>query len=583
MSAPLLAAGALIGVEHEYRVFGAGGRQADFRALIHTLRWDGLRLDPGDANAYRLRSGLAVTADGMEAETASPPVETATGFAEQVVAWAAMGKRELERSLGPGYYLEGYSTHLSVSLPDEGAEDLARLYALTFGLVFARLIEGPESLGVYVRPRPGRLELCGEYAAGERLRLAAEYAVGSVRACAAGKHPPGLAGRLLAGRERFGYRLHRTEAFGFDSYAATGRDAYPLAIGGSASLADLARASIDITGDHLEADQPGQRDALLQAALAGPLGPRRQTRPEPPGGRPGRSVFGEVVDCVQRPGFGVRPEFATWGHTVFRAERSGRSAAICVEGASLGTFLGALRAGALDSTIEQALDAASPAPALGVPGQPVRPGIYGSVADPLALVPEEIPTKAGRPGKGRLGRIGKVLPWPAGTAEAAPAGPPVPVAPVQVPPKTHMPWWAVAAAAVAAVVILAGAVAVLASGGGGESGGTAGTPSPGAVETPIPASPAPATETGGAGTSGTPAPSETPPVPATVAGSPTEGTVAAGGAAATDPAQKSHLPRFALLGLHGLLLSVDRPGLRPDLAPEPAPGCAAATLQVQPQ
>src|SRR3990172_1050795 len=165
-------AGSLIGVEHEYRVFGADGRQADFRALIHSLEWDGLHLDPGDLNAYRLRSGLVVTADGMEGETASPPVETGTGFADEVVAWAAEGRQELERGLGPGYRLEGYSTHLSVALPDENAEDIARLYALTFGLVFARLVEGPESLGVYVRPRPGRLELCGEYVDGERLRLA---------------------------------------------------------------------------------------------------------------------------------------------------------------------------------------------------------------------------------------------------------------------------------------------------------------------------------------------------------------------------------------------------------------------------
>lgn len=562
-------AGSLVGVEHEYRILGADGRQEDFRGLIHSLRWDGLRLDPGDLNAYRLRSGLVVTADGMEAETASPPVTVGRGFANTVAAWAAAGRLELERALGGGYRIEGYSTHISVALPGENAEDIARLYALTFGLVFARLVEGPESLGVYVRPRPGRLELCGEYVDGERLGMAAEYAVGSVRASAAGKHPPEVAARLLPGQERFGYRLHRTQAFGFDSYAARGHDPYPLATGGSASLANLTRTAVDLACDRLEAHPHRQRDALLWAALHGPLAACRSTPAGEPGEYPARSPFGEVVDCVQRPAFRVRPEFATWGHTVFRVERRGRAAAICVEGATLGAFLAELQTGTLDSTIERALEAGSLAPALGAPGQPVRPGIYGSVADPLALVPEEIPTKAGRRGKGQHGRIGKVLPWPAVPAETAPAGPPRPAGRGQLTPKPHMPWWAVAVATLAAVAILGGAVALLAGGGGEDPGD--------AVPTPSPASPGgagPATAAGGAGgagVAGTPGPSETPPLPATVPGSPAEGTVAAGGAAATGTPQ----PPAATVTLTPTgptePTPASTPPATPTLSPTPAP------------
>jgi hypothetical protein len=522
--APEPAAGALIGVEHEYQVFGADGRQLDFRALIHSIEWDGLRLDPGDANAYRLRSGLVVTADGMEAETASPPVATTAGFDDEAVAWAARGKQELERGLGPDYRLNGYSTHISVAFPAERAEDLARLYALTFGPILARLIEGPGSLGLYVRPRPGRLELCGEYVTGERLRLAALFAVGSIRACAAGEHPPRLAARLLPGQERFGYRLHRTEAFGFDSYAAAGNHAFPLVAGGSASLGDLARTAVGVACRQLIGTGPAESRAMLRAALEGPLHNPEAAEPQAARRSPGRSVFGEAVEGVQRPSFRVRPEFATWGHTVFRAERDGRSAAFCVEGASLGAFLAELRTGALDSTIERALESGSQAPALGLPGQPVRPGIYGSVADPLALVPEEIPTKAGRQGKGKPWRLGKVSAVPAGPEPA----PPPPPGSVEVPPRTRMPWRAVAAAALAAVALLAGAL-VLLTGGGGDSGGAAGTPRP--------ASPGPVTDTGGAGgsgASGTAGPSETPPVAATVPGSATEGTAAAGGAGASE-------------------------------------------------
>lgn len=519
--APVLAAGALIGVEHEYQVFGAAGRQLDFRALIHTLQWDGLRLDPGDANAYRLRSGLVVTADGMEAETASPPIATAAGFDDEVVAWAARGKQELERALRTGYLLDGYSTHINVAHPGEHTGELAPLYALTFGPILARLIEGPGSLGIYVRPRPGRLELCGEFVTGERLRLAALFAVGTVRACAAGEHPPRLAARLLPGQERFGYRLHRTVSFGFDSYAAAGNHAFPLAAGGSASLAGLVRTSVDLACHHLDAIRADQRAALLRAALAGPLSPPRHRAPGLPARDPGRSAFGDVVDGVRRPGFSVRPEFSTWGHTVFRIERGDRAASLCIEGAALAPFLSELRSGALDSMIERALRSRTTAPALGPPGQPLRPGIYRSVADPLALVPEEISTKAGRPGRGKPGRVGKV---PAVPAEPEPSPPPPPGA-GEVPPRTRMPWRAVAAAALAAVVLLAGALVLLTAGTGEDAAGASSTRGPGATKTPAPASPGPVTETGGAGGSaiaGTPTPPATPSHQTTLPGSPAE-------------------------------------------------------------
>ena len=44
------AAGALVGIEHEYRVLDLLGRQVDFRTLLHTLPVDGERLDPGFAD-----------------------------------------------------------------------------------------------------------------------------------------------------------------------------------------------------------------------------------------------------------------------------------------------------------------------------------------------------------------------------------------------------------------------------------------------------------------------------------------------------------------------------------------------------
>ena len=473
---------ALVGIEHEYRVFAGEGPQVDFATLIHGLPLDGLWLDPGDLNACRLRSGLVVTADGMEAEAASPPVETLPGFDGLLAAWAAAGRAAIERALGEGYRLEGYSTHISVSLP--GSHAAAERYARTFGPVLARLIEGPDSLGIYVRPRPGRIEFCGEYAAGDRLRFAARFAVASVRALAAGEWPPELAPALLPGEERFGYRLHRTLAFGFDSYEAGPAELLPTAGGGAIPIGALIERAVSIARGH-SGEPPATWRVLHAAALAGPL-----RAAENPGDAATlhagpRSLLGAILDPRERPSFRVEPEFATWGHTVFRAARAGRSAAICVETPALQSFFAHLSSGALDSEIVGALEAPGDAPALGAPGEPVAPGIYSAVADPGVLIPAELPSDPGRkhtgarPGKQPPGRIGKVLLWPPAPLPVPlpqPLSPARPDAPGRGP---SVPWWGVLVAAVAALGVLAGAFALL-------NGDDTATPAPTATAIPSP-------------------------------------------------------------------------------------------------
>lgn len=523
------ASGALAGVEHEYRVLDSVGRQADFATLIHGLPLDGLRLDPGDVNACRLRSGLVVTADGMEAEAASPPVETGPGFDGLLAAWAASGRQAIERALGEGYRLEGYSTHISVSLPGSGAAAAER-YARTFGPVLARLLEGPHSLGIYVRPRPGRIEFCGEYLEGERLRFAARFAVASVRALAAGACPPELAPALLPGEERFGYRLHRTLAFGFDTYAAGPDALLPLAHGGALPLGVLIERAVHIARGHSGEPSAAWRP-LNAAAIAGPL--RADENPgdaAPPHGDP-RSHLGAILEVRERPAFRVEPEFATWGHTVFRAAHGGRSAAICVETPRLGSFFADLTSGALDLEIAAALEAPGDAPALGASGEPVAPGIYSAVADPGALIPAELAPgprekrPGGRPGKPPPGRVGKPFFWP---ASPMPAPLPQPLPPARPAPAVRgpsVPWWGVLVAAVAGLGALAGAVALL---GGDDAEPPAPTataiPSPGAsvtggMESPTttPSVSAPATSGPPSATPGEtalpPAPTEVPPSP----------------------------------------------------------------------
>jgi hypothetical protein len=64
----------LLGVEHEFTVHDVAGARLDFRSLIHRLPIAGARLDPGDPNAYRCSWGGVFTADGHEAELATPPI-----------------------------------------------------------------------------------------------------------------------------------------------------------------------------------------------------------------------------------------------------------------------------------------------------------------------------------------------------------------------------------------------------------------------------------------------------------------------------------------------------------------------------
>src|SRR5947199_10049756 len=100
----------LVGLEHEYQL-SSNGYTLDFRDLIHDLAVPGLRLDPGDTNAYRCTSGLAVTADDEEAEVASPPLPLAADFTEQLQDWASAGRALRDDILPSSITLDGYSSH----------------------------------------------------------------------------------------------------------------------------------------------------------------------------------------------------------------------------------------------------------------------------------------------------------------------------------------------------------------------------------------------------------------------------------------------------------------------------------------
>ena len=145
----------MVGLEHEYRVLD-GSTQVDFRPLIGRLRLGRPNLDPGDPNAYRLRSGSMITCDGAEAEIALPPTPRNRGFAAGMTARAAGEEAALAQLLPRRYRLEGCSTHISVAVADSQTREVAALYARTFAPAMMLMLDGPDSPGLLVRPRPGR-------------------------------------------------------------------------------------------------------------------------------------------------------------------------------------------------------------------------------------------------------------------------------------------------------------------------------------------------------------------------------------------------------------------------------------------
>jgi hypothetical protein len=214
----------VVGVEREYRVVRASD-VVDFRALLPTLRLRGGGLDPGDPLAHHLPSGTLITADGPEAEVATPPVPLAPGCTSLASRWAEHGEDLLVAALPSGTGIEGYSTHLNVSVRGDVVE-IAALFAARFALGMMLLLDRRDSPGLLVRPRPGRLELGGDFVGGEQLRAALTFAAAGARRCeeAVGARriallPPAARARVRTVTDRPGWYVPR-DAFGPDLYDA---------------------------------------------------------------------------------------------------------------------------------------------------------------------------------------------------------------------------------------------------------------------------------------------------------------------------------------------------------------------------
>ena len=167
-------------MEHEYAV-ELDGRQVDFRALIHELPLPGRRTDAIDPHAYRGAWGGTLTADGREAEVATPPSTVGPFVGQRAAGLAETGAEALRAALPGDAILRGFSTHLSVEVPRGTEARAARYLANHHGPTVAWLLDGPASPGSCSGRASGAWSSGGDFIDGQRLALAAVFAIGLVR------------------------------------------------------------------------------------------------------------------------------------------------------------------------------------------------------------------------------------------------------------------------------------------------------------------------------------------------------------------------------------------------------------------
>jgi hypothetical protein len=414
-----------LGLEHEYAVF-AGTRQVDYRPLIARAPVSGARLHPTNQQLYYAPSGVAVMADGVVAEAASPPERLAPGFAGALERWGVHGRALLARTLPEGHALLGGSTHLSVQVDPTRHEALAREYARTFAPGLMLLMDHVDSPGLLVRPRPGRMELCGEHVDGPRLRAASAFAAGSVLALERGKGerrrwrrewPPALEVRTEAARQRFGLYVDR-RAFGTDLYRegrrATLRRAGGGTISAQAQLEACWAVARDALAGHAAPADLADADRAVSGALALPS--ELRTLPVLPltTAPPGASAFAQLR-VLSRGAIALAPVAVTWDYVAYALRDGARSAIVSVPERDLECFVALVEAGELDDLLAASLAQAGARRALVSFAQTARAGFFSAIALSSAMVPPDRagvgqgPPVQGRPGKVALVSGGQ---WP---------------------------------------------------------------------------------------------------------------------------------------------------------------------------
>jgi hypothetical protein len=384
----------IIGVEHEYRVLREDD-VVDFRQVVGTLDLRAVGTDPSDPNARHLLNGLMITADGREAEVATPPVAVGPDCTWQAAQWTSLGASTLRGCLGPTASLDGYSTHINVSV-DVDPVHVAWLFARRFALPAMLLMDQLDSPGLLVRPRPTRLEIGGEFIAGQQLRSALAFSIAAAAACCgavAARSSRGLPrsprGDITAAVERPGWYVDR-RAFGPDLYR-DGREAIVTQDGVSTRAGDvLASAWEGIREQALQAVSPaevavvdeivdGRQPIPLESASHSDTGPIASDSP-----------FARLHDRVAN-GVSVRAIALTWHSVNFELRRGTETGYVVVPRTWLGSFLDRLDQGALDDLLPRICAVADGRRCQGASG----PSVHARRPDDRLLIAPE-PSSPGR-------------------------------------------------------------------------------------------------------------------------------------------------------------------------------------------
>jgi hypothetical protein len=384
----------VIGVEHEFGVF-EGEDQIDFRDRIHDLDIAGLALHPTNPHMYFTNRGVAIIADGVVAEIATPPVELARGCGTSVASWAEAARIELMALVGDSTRLLGGSTHISITTDPAHNDRIAALYARTFAAGLMLLMDQPHSPGLLVRPRPGRLELCGEFVVGASLTDAAVFALGSV-ACLEDYAVTGRASIpafldvvLQNGRRRYGWYVDRN-AFGTDLYSGVRRARLHRADGRVVAAQDylavawrLARPYAEeyaTTAELASVDRvvSGADPLPMEAGSYGEV-PQSTTWPDHP--------LAAATSHLTSRGVHLEPRNATWDWVAWEASNPEGSIVVSVPRRYLAQYIQQFNKGRLDGPLTDGISHKAALPVLSVAAQTAEIGLFSAIRPGPALMP----------------------------------------------------------------------------------------------------------------------------------------------------------------------------------------------------
>ena len=352
----------------------------------------GRALHPTDRDRLLMPDGSVIMADAVIAEVATPPVPVEPGAPAAVEGYAARTRERLIRSL-EGLECSGESTHVNVSMDVSVNDQVAYAYAHRFAAAAMLMIDREKSPGLLVRPRPGRLEVCGEYLTGDPLRAVLVFTAATAMAAEAAvrerrRLPPPLDLDIEMGRRRYGYYVDR-RAFGADLYEGGRQAVLRLATGATVAAGRYLEWAWEAGRPHAErcfdSSEIGRVDGVVAGRRLLPLEGADQRDSE--SGTPEAHPLADALSSIVRPVASVEVEVATWSWVAFRLTGRGQTVVAVVPLEDLASFVSGVADGGFDSRIDEWLGQAPDWPVLRAVEQTTEFGVFASIEASNALLP----------------------------------------------------------------------------------------------------------------------------------------------------------------------------------------------------